>query len=122
MLRKKLTKISVYKSYLGYLNDAIDYISNADDVRLKILLTSNPTLIEVVFPDDNNLLGVAILKKASIQIIKTLIRAGVSINGVDGVSLPPLQAVPIINPNIEQLNTAYELVRKGSKQYLVVLY
>ncbi len=115
MLRKKLTKISVYKSYLGYLNDAIDYISNADDVRLKILLTSNPTLLEVIFPDDNNLLGVAILKKASIQIIKTLIRAGVSINGVDGFSLPPLQAVPIINPNIEQLNAAYELVHKGSK-------
>jgi hypothetical protein len=114
MLRKELMKDSVCKVYLGYLNDAIEYISNADDARLKILLTSHPKLIDVIFPDDNNLLGVAILKKASIQIIKTLIGSGVSVEGIDGFSLPPLQAVPIINPNIEQLHAAYELVRAGA--------
>lgn len=115
MFRKELTNYySVYKLNLEDLNDVMEYISNANDTRLKTLLITNPELLDVVFPDDNNLLGKAILKKATKQIIKTLIECGVSIDGIYGISLPPVQAVPIINPDIKQLNAAYELVRAGA--------
>ena len=91
------------------------YIQNDNVEQLKSLLTSSTSLINYVCPNNgHNLLGISILKRAPITIIKILIEFGVDINGTWCHHIP-LKTIPFVMAYPEQIDAAYELIKAGAK-------